>query len=155
MPKLETTHSATLTIDGQSIELPIVQGTENEKSLDISKLRSETGYTTLDPAFVNTASCTSKITYLDGENGILQYRGYSVEEIAERASFLETSYLLIHGTADDNVHVQNTYEMVSALVKANKQFDFFAYPDKNHGIYGGNTRWHLYDMMTNYLLDNL
>lgn len=98
MPKLETTHSATLTIDGQSIELPIVQGTENEKSLDISKLRSETGYTTLDPAFVNTASCTSKITYLDGENGILQYRGYSVEEIAERASFLETSYLLIHGT---------------------------------------------------------
>ena len=68
---------------------------------------------------------------------------------------LEGKYLLIHGSADDNVHVQNTYEMVSALVQANKQFDLFVYPDKNHGIYGGNTRLHLYQMMTDYILENL
>ena len=63
--------------------------------------------------------------------------------------------MIIHGSADDNVHVQNTYEMVSALVLANKQFDLFIYPDKNHGIYGGNTRLHLYQMMTDYILENL
>ena len=85
------------------------------------------------------------------ENG----ENYDVNSPINHVDKLKGNYLLIHGTADDNVHYQNAVEMVNALVKANKQFDFFAYPDKNHGIYGGNTRWHLYDMMTNYLLDNL
>lgn len=71
------------------------------------------------------------------------------------ADKLKGKYLLIHGTADDNVHWQNTAEMINALVKANKQFDLFIYPDKNHGIYGGNTRYHLYTKMTNFITENL
>jgi len=68
---------------------------------------------------------------------------------------MEGDYMLVHGSADDNVHLQNTMEMVEALVQADKQFDLFIYPDKNHGIYGGNTRYHLYTKMTNFILDNL
>lgn len=81
--------------------------------------------------------------------------GYDDNSPINHVEKLKGKYLLIHGTGDDNVHVQNTYEMTSALVKANKQFDLFIYPDKNHGIYGGNTRLHLYQMMTNYILNNL
>ena len=81
--------------------------------------------------------------------------GYDENSPIKHVDMLEGNYLLIHGSADDNVHVQNTYEMVSALIKANKQFDLFIYPDKNHGIYGGNTRLHLYQMMTEYILENL
>tara|TARA_B100000161_G_C33217041_1_gene266782 strand:- start:152 stop:532 length:381 start_codon:yes stop_codon:yes gene_type:complete len=81
--------------------------------------------------------------------------GYDKNSPISHVDKLEGKYLLIHGSADDNVHVQNTYEMVSALVQANKQFDLFIYPDKNHGIYGGNTRLHLYQMMTDYIVENL
>jgi dipeptidyl-peptidase 4 len=81
--------------------------------------------------------------------------GYDENSPINHVEKLRGKYLLIHGSADDNVHVQNTYEMISALVKANKQFDLFIYPDKNHGIYGGNTRLHLYKKMTNFIEDNL
>jgi dipeptidyl-peptidase-4 len=81
--------------------------------------------------------------------------GYDDNSPINHVARLKGKYLLIHGTADDNVHFQNSVEMVSALVKANKQFDMFMYPDKNHGIYGGNTRLHLYGMMTDYILRNL
>jgi citrate synthase len=81
----------------EPIELPVLVGTENEHAIDISKLRAQSGYITIDPGFVNTGSCTSAITYLDGENGILRYRGYSIEELAENATFVEVAYLLIHG----------------------------------------------------------
>ena len=81
--------------------------------------------------------------------------GYDDNSPINHVEKLKGKYLLIHGTGDDNVHVQNTYEMTSALVRANKQFDLFVYPDKNHGIYGGNTRLHLYKMMTDYILNNL
>jgi len=81
--------------------------------------------------------------------------GYDENSPINHVDKLKGKYLLIHGSADDNVHVQNTYEMISALVKANKQFDLFIYPDKNHGIYGGNTRYHLYKKMTDFILDNL
>jgi dipeptidyl-peptidase-4 len=82
-------------------------------------------------------------------------KGYDENSPINHVEKLKGEYLLIHGSADDNVHVQNTYEMISALVKANKQFDLFIYPDKNHGIYGGNTRLHLYKRMTNFIEDNL
>ena len=88
---------ATLTYEGKTYELPVVEGTENEKGIDISKLRALSGLITLDPGFKNTGSTKSAITYLDGENGILRYRGYSIEELAENASFLEVSYLIIYG----------------------------------------------------------
>jgi len=81
--------------------------------------------------------------------------GYDENSPINHVDKLKGHYLLVHGSADDNVHVQNTMEMISALVKANKQFDLFIYPDKNHGIYGGNTRYHLYKKMTDFILDNL
>ena len=81
--------------------------------------------------------------------------GYDENSPINHVDKLNGNYLLIHGSADDNVHVQNTMEMISALVKANKQFDLFIYPDKNHGIYGGNTRYHLYKKMTDFILENL
>jgi dipeptidyl-peptidase-4 len=81
--------------------------------------------------------------------------GYDDNSPINHVDKLKGSYLLIHGGADDNVHVQNTMEMISALVNANKQFDLFIYPDKNHGIYGGNTRYHLYKKMTDFILNNL
>ena len=81
--------------------------------------------------------------------------GYDSNSPINHVDKLKGHYLLIHGGADDNVHVQNSMEMISALVKANKQFDLFIYPDKNHGIYGGNTRFHLYKKMTDFILNNL
>ena len=89
--------SAELIIDGKSVQLPVIEGTEGEKALDISKLRAQTGYVTLDPGFKNTGSTQSKITFLDGEKGILHYRGYPIEELAEKSDFIEVSYLLIYG----------------------------------------------------------
>jgi citrate synthase len=92
-------HPAALRYDEKDIELPIVRGTEDEPAFDISKLRAQTGFVTLDNGFVNTAACESAITYIDGDAGILRYRGIPIEQLVEREhpSFLETSYLLIWG----------------------------------------------------------
>src|SRR5260370_22741724 len=84
-------------LDGKASELPIVTGTEGEKALDISNLRDQTGYITLDSGYSNTGSCLSAITFIDGEKGILRYRGIPIEELAERSTFVETAYLLIYG----------------------------------------------------------
>ncbi|MFO0941946.1 MAG: citrate synthase [Pirellulales bacterium] len=92
-----TTKTARLIVEDKEVELPVVVGTEDEKALNISALRAATGYITLDEGYVNTGSTTSSITYLDGEQGILRYRGYPVEQIAEHCDFVETSYLLIYG----------------------------------------------------------
>ncbi|MFT5964307.1 MAG: citrate synthase [Flavobacterium sp.] len=89
--------TATIEIDGKKYEFPIIEGSENEEAIDIKKLRELTGIITLDPGYKNSGSCTSKITFLDGELGILRYRGYSIEDLAEKANFLETSYLLVFG----------------------------------------------------------
>ena len=89
---------ATLEINGQKYDFPIINGSENEKAINISSLRAVTGgLTTIDPGFKNTGSCESAITFLDGEKGILRYRGYSIEELAEKADFLEVAFLLIFG----------------------------------------------------------
>jgi len=89
---------ATIEVDGKKYEFPIIEGTENELAIDIKTLRGITGgITTIDPGFKNTGSCESAITFLDGEKGILRYRGYSIEELAEKATFLEVAYLLIFG----------------------------------------------------------
>src|SRR4051812_6446442 len=79
------------------LPLEVTEGTETPSGLDISGLLTKTGHVTLDPGFVNTASCTSAITYIDGDAGILRYRGYPIEELAEKASFLEVAWLLIYG----------------------------------------------------------
>jgi len=89
--------SAKLFYKGQEFEFPVIVGTENEPAIDIAKLRSDTGLITLDSGFKNTGSTTSSITFLDGEEGILRYRGYRIEDLAEKSSFMEVAYLLIYG----------------------------------------------------------
>ncbi|WP_281777606.1 citrate synthase [Croceibacter atlanticus] len=90
--------NATLEYEGKKYEFPVITGTENESAIDIKTLRGVTdGLTTIDPGYKNTGSCESAITFLNGEEGILRYRGYSIEDLAEKASFLETAYLLIFG----------------------------------------------------------
>ena len=86
-----------LKVGQHEIDLPIVVGTEDEAAVDIGKLRSQTGFITLDEGYGNTGACTSAITYLDGEKGVLRYRGYPIEVLAEHSDFVEVSYLLIYG----------------------------------------------------------
>ena len=89
--------SAKIEFNGKSYTFPVITGSENEEAIDIKNLRSEVGLITYDPGYKNTGHCISNITYLDGENGILRYRGYSVEELCKKKSFLEVTYLLIFG----------------------------------------------------------
>ena len=89
--------TACITIDGKAHNYPVITGTEGEKGIDIRKLRSESGYVTYDDGYANTGSCMSGITFIDGENGILRYRGYAIEELAEGSDFIEVAYLLIYG----------------------------------------------------------
>ena len=89
--------TAELRLGNQTIQLPIVVGSEGEHAIDISRLRAETGYITLDPGYANSGSCQSNITFIDGEKGILRYRGIPIEELAAKSSFVEVSYLLIYG----------------------------------------------------------
>jgi citrate synthase len=91
--------------DGQTIELPVITGTENEKAIDISKLRGQTGHITMDPGYGNTGSCESRITFLNGEKGILRYRGIPIEQLADKASFVEVCFLIIYG------HLPNQQEL--------------------------------------------
>jgi citrate synthase len=95
--KIATGDLGKLKIGKQEIDLPILVGTEREPAVDISKLRSQTGFITLDEGYGNTGACTSAITYLDGEKGVLRYRGYPIEVLAQRSDFVEVSYLLIYG----------------------------------------------------------
>jgi citrate synthase len=88
---------AELRVGDRIVKLPIVEGSEGERAIDIRKLRDETGLITLDPGYANTGSCRSAITFIDGEKGILRYRGYPIEELAENSNFLEVAYLLIYG----------------------------------------------------------
>lgn len=88
---------AKLVLGEKTVELPVFTGSEGEKAVDITKLRAESGFVTLDTGYMNTGACTSAITFLDGEKGILKYRGYPIEEIAEKSSFIESSYLVFYG----------------------------------------------------------
>ena len=93
----ELNETVELKIGDKSFAYPVVTGSENEKGIDIGPLRAQTGYVTLDSGYKNTGACKSAITFLDGELGILHYRGYSIEELAEKASFIEVAYLLVNG----------------------------------------------------------
>ena len=111
---------AVLEIEGKKYEFPVIKGTENEVAIDVKTLRGASGgVTTIDPGFKNTGSCTSAITFLDGEKGILRYRGYAIEDLANKANFLETAYLLVFGelpTADQ-------YKKFEADIAANYKVD--------------------------------
>ncbi len=125
---------AKIELDGKVYEFPVVQGTENELAIDISKLRQETGYITLDTGYKNTGATMSAITFLDGEEGILRYRGYPIEQLAEKASFIEVAYLLIYGELPTQAQLD---EFISSITKHTlvhedmKQF-FEAYPAQAH-----------------------
>jgi len=93
--------NAKLIIENQTLELPIISGSEKEKAIDISKLRNTTGYITMDPGYGNTGSCSSDITFVNGEKGILRYRGYPIEELAKGTSFTDVAHLLIYGNIDE------------------------------------------------------
>ena len=97
---------AILELDGKKYEFPVIQGSENEIAIDIDKLRSASGAITIDPGYKNSGSCKSEITFLDGEEGILRYRGYSIEDLADKANFLEVSYLLIFGELPTNAQLE-------------------------------------------------
>jgi citrate synthase len=126
--------NAKLTLQGNEYEIPVVEGSENEKALDIAKLRAQTGHITLDSGFVNTGSTTSAITYLDGEQGILRYRGIPIEQLAQKSTFVETSYLLIYGhlpTKDQLAKFSYLLTMHSMIHEDMKHF-FDGYPATAH-----------------------
>ena len=125
---------ARLEVDGKTYEFPIVTGSEGERGIDIGKLRDQTGLITLDPGYKNTGSCKSAITFIDGEQGILRYRGYPIEELAEKSDFLEVAYLLIHGqlpTAEQYRSWANSIRYHTMLHEDLKRF-FSAFPKDAH-----------------------
>lgn len=126
--------TAKIEIDGTTYEFPVVTGSENEKAIDIKKLRGTTGCITIDPGFKNTGSTTSAITYLDGENGILRYRGYPIEQLAEKATFLEVAFLLIYGELPTKKELKDFQASITnhTLVHEDMKQFFEAYPAKAH-----------------------
>jgi citrate synthase len=126
--------TAKIILEGKEYELPVITGSENEKAIDISKLRAMTGYVTMDPGFKNTGSTKSAITFLDGEKGILSYRGYPIEQLAEKASFIEVSYLLIYGELPNAEQLEYFSESIThhTLVHEDMKRFFEAFPTNAH-----------------------
>ena len=125
---------AKIELDGKVYEFPVIVGTENEKAIDISSLRGATGYITIDPGFKNTGSTQSAITFLDGEEGILRYRGYPIEQLADKASFIEVAYLIIYGELPTQAELDNFQNSITkhTLVHEDMKQFFEAYPAKAH-----------------------
>ena len=125
---------AKIELDGKVYELPVIEGSENEKAIDISKLRELTGYITLDTGYKNTGATKSAITFLDGELGILHYRGYSIEQLAEKASFPEVAYLLIYGELPSQTELNDFESSIKkhTLVHEDMKQFFEAYPAQAH-----------------------
>jgi citrate synthase len=129
-----TTEFAELKVEGKSYKLPIIVGTENEKAIDIRKLRAETGYITLDSGYGNTGIGTSSITFIDGEKGILRYRGIPIEQLAEKSTFVETSYLLIYGKLPTQEELTNFRQMLTrhSLIHEDMLHFWDGYPSTAH-----------------------
>jgi len=125
---------ATLTIGDATYELPILVGTENEHAIDITGLRSETGFITYDPGYANTGSCSSNVTFVDGEKGILRYRGYPIEELAAQGTFIETAYLLIFGELPTRAQRQEFRGLLDEqeLLHEDLRHHFEGFPSNGH-----------------------
>lgn len=125
---------AEIILDGKKYEFPVITGTEGEKAIDISKLRDETGYVTLDTGYKNTGATKSAITFLDGEAGILKYRGYPIEQIAEKSTFIEVAYLLIYGELPTKTELDDFTHEISrhTLIHEDMKKFFDGYPSKAH-----------------------
>ena len=125
---------AELTLDGKKYQLPLVVGSENEKAIDISELREKTGYVTLDKGYKNTGATKSAITFLDGEEGILRYRGYPIEQLAAKSNFLEVAYLLIYGTLPTQSELDGFSKQITihTLVNEDMRKIFDGFPVNAH-----------------------
>jgi len=125
---------AQLIIKDKTIELPVITGSENEKGIDVSRLRKETNYITFDPSYANTGSCISNITYIDGEKGILRYRGYPIEQLAEKASFVEVIYLMLYGELPNKKELEKFNEDLTyhTLIHEDMKRFFDNYPMNAH-----------------------
>jgi citrate synthase len=128
------TDVAELTYGDRTVELPVVEGTEGERGADISRLRSETGLITLDPGYGNTGSTRSAITFVDGENGILRYRGYPIEQLAEQSNFLEVAYLLINGDLPTRAQLDAFIAEIThhTLIREEMRHFFDSFPHEAH-----------------------
>ncbi|GAB3825854.1 citrate synthase [Hymenobacter jeollabukensis] len=126
--------TAEIILDGKSYPMPVFEGTENEKAIDINKLRDQTGYVTLDSGYKNTGATKSAITFLDGEEGILRYRGYPIEQLAEKSSFLEVAYLLIYGTLPTEAELKDFSGQITkhTLVHEDVRKIFDGFPSAAH-----------------------
>lgn len=126
--------SAKIEFNGHSYSFPVITGSENEQAIDINELRSKTGLITYDPGYKNTGHCISEITYLDGENGILRYRGYSVDELCQKKSFLEVAYLLIFGELPDKSQLNKFQDDIrsESLVDEDLKQIFKSFPKSAH-----------------------
>ena len=125
---------AQLTLDGKTIELPIIKGTEDENAIDVTQLRSETKYITFDPSYGNTGSCSSDITYINGEKGILRYRGYPIEQLADNSSFVEVIYLLLYGELPNETELVSFNKEITyhSLIHEDMKRFFDGYPMNAH-----------------------
>jgi citrate synthase len=125
MPTTATPPTVKFEFAGKSVDLPVVTGSEGEVGIDISQLRAKTGAITLDPGFGNTGACRSRITFIDGEAGILQYRGYPIEELAEHSSFLEVAWLLIHGELPSAAELETFSKLITNHTMVHENFGRF------------------------------
>ncbi len=116
---------AELRVGDQTIQLPVIEGSEGERAIDISRLRQDAGVITIDPGYANTGSCQSAITFIDGDNGILRYRGISIEELAEHSTFLEVAYLLVYGELPSKQNLENFIESISIHTMLHEDFKRF------------------------------
>ena len=134
MSTIKRAGKATLSYDGRELELPVLEGAEGERTIDISSLRDETGMTVLDYGFKNTASCESDVTFLDGEKGILRYRGYPVEELAEKSRFIEVAYLLVHGYLPSEKEIKRFSALLNlhSMIHEDMCRFFDNYPERSH-----------------------
>ena len=125
---------AQLHLDGNVINLPVVVGSEGEKAVDVSKLRDQSGYITLDSGYSNTGSCLSAITFIDGEKGILRYRGIPIEQLAQHSTFIETAYLLIYGELPTPVQLARFSNMLteSEMIHEGLKYHFEGFPPAAH-----------------------
>ncbi|GGF09389.1 citrate synthase [Hymenobacter cavernae] len=126
--------SAEIILDGKTYSFPVTEGTEHEKAIDIAKLRDQSGYVTLDSGYKNTGATKSAITFLDGEEGILRYRGYPIEQLAEKSSFLEVAYLLIYGALPTQSELDNFSHHITmhSLVHEDMRKIFDGFPSSTH-----------------------
>ncbi|HRI66486.1 MAG TPA: citrate synthase [Polyangium sp.] len=133
---MQETAKLTLENEGkqQTLELPVITGTENEKGIDISTLRGKTGYVVLDPAFVNTASTSSSICFIDGDKGILRYRGIPIEQLGEKSTFVEVAYLLIYGELPNREQLSKFSTLLTrhSLIHEDMKHFFEGYPSTAH-----------------------